>query len=381
LTSTAIDRSRAVPASLSSLTNVTDQIRTSAQAGADDLPLVVWEVLDTLVDPRRARGKRHRLATVIALALGAVLAGATSLAAIGDWAGDVPRWSWDRWQISRRPPAVSTIRRVLLAADADVLDAVLHAWLAALTTTAEPRPSSRPSSQPGTLRAVAVDGKTARGAVGADGRRAAMFSMVEHTSGTPLGQVEITGNGEITSFATVLDRIDLHDVVVTADALPTQKRHAHYLRRHGGHYVVIVKANQPGLHARLRALPWRSVPVGHVAHDKGHGRREVRTLHVISEISRGQPRLPFPHARQALRITRERVEIKTGTLSREVVYAVTDLTFEAAGPQLAAMIRGHWAIENRVHLVRDVTFRETPAASGRGPRPGPWPPCGTSPSA
>jgi hypothetical protein len=124
---TAIEWSPAVPASVSSLIRAAGQIPAPARSAAEDVPLTVWQGLDTVPDPRRARGKRHPLATVIALALGAVLAGAGSLAAIGDWAGAVPWWSWDRWRITRRPPGVSTIRRVLLAVDADVLDAVLHA--------------------------------------------------------------------------------------------------------------------------------------------------------------------------------------------------------------------------------------------------------------
>lgn len=94
-----------MPASASSLIQVADQIRRVLDPGSDDLPLGVWQVLDTLPDPRWRRGRRHSLATVLALALGAVLAGATSLAAIGDWATDVPAWSWSWWRIARRPPA------------------------------------------------------------------------------------------------------------------------------------------------------------------------------------------------------------------------------------------------------------------------------------
>lgn len=194
-----------------------------------------------------------------------------------------------------------------------------------------------------------------------------MCSMVDH-AGVPLGQVEIPATGEISSFATVLDRLDLHGVVITGDALHTQKAHARYLHRHGGHYLFIVKADQPALHARLRTLPWRQVPVGHVEHAKGHGRRESRTLQVISTTV---PRLPFPHARQAARIIRERVQTATGEVSRETVYAVTDLPYEHAGPaRLAALTRGHWTIENRVHLVRDVTYREDTSRvrTGTGPQ-------------
>lgn len=266
--------------------------------------------------------------------------------------------------ISRRPPETSTIRRVLLAVDADVLDAVWHARHATL----EPSPTPGAGDQSQGLRAVAVDGKIACGAVRADGTRAAMFSMVDHADGVPLGQVEIPATGEISAFPTVLDRLDRPGVIITGDALHTQKAHVRYLHRPSGHYLFIVKANQPTLHTRVRTLPWWQVPVRHVEPANSHRRHETRTLQVISTTA---PRLPCPHDRQAARITGERVQITTGEVSRETVYAVTDLPYQHAGPaRLAALAPGHWTIENRVHLVRDVTYREDASRvpTGTGPR-------------
>lgn len=139
-----------------------------------------------------------------------------------------------------------------------------------------------------------------RGARRPDGSRVHLVGVLEHSSGTVLTQVEVASKGsEIGAFVTVLDRVDLHGCVVTADAPHTQSAHAHYLHRHGGHYVLTVKGNQPTLRARCAALPWAQVPVGHVEHDKGHGRREQRTVQVITVV---QPRLPFPHARQVARV-------------------------------------------------------------------------------
>jgi len=247
-----IDRRPAVPAPVSSLIPLADALTARQVMAAQDVPVAVWEVLSTISDERDRRGRRHELATVLVVAVAAVVAGARSLAGIAGWAGDLPRWARPRLGIGRRPPSLSTIRRVLLQVDADVLDAVLHAWLAALAP---------PPPVPDAFRAVAVDGKTCRGAKRPDGTRVHLFSIVEHGTGTPLGQVLAETKGhEIAAFATVLDRLDLTDVVVTADALHTQRAHARYLHRHGAKYVFIVKRNQPSLHAQLAALPWAKVP-------------------------------------------------------------------------------------------------------------------------
>lgn len=317
----------------------------------------VWGVLSTIADHRCRRGRRHELATVLVVAVAGVLAGARSLASIAGWAGDLPGWARPRLGIGGRAPSLSTIRRVLVEVDADVLDAVLHAWLAALTPPMVPESFGVP------LRAVAVDGKTCRGARTGDGARVHLFSAVDHATGVPLGQVNAGGKDhEVAAFKAVLDRIDLDGVVVTADALHTQDGHAHYLHRHRGKYVFIVKRNRPKLHAQLASLPWKEVPAGDHTEEKSHGRRESRTLQVV-QVAAG---IGFPHARLAARITRTRVRATTGaaggtsrTTSTETVYAVTSLTWEEVRPaELARIIRGHWTIENGVHHIRDTTWDE-----------------------
>jgi predicted transposase YbfD/YdcC len=130
------------------------------------------------------------------------------------------------------------------------------------------------------------------------------------------------------------------------------------------HYVAIVKRNQPLLHAQVRALPWRQVPAGASARQTGHGRAETRTLKA-AHVSR----LDFPHARQAIKITRWRQDTGTGKVSRQAVYAVTSLTSADATMQdLGRLVREHWSIEAH-HHVRDVTFGEDGSASrtGHGP--------------
>jgi len=178
---------------------------------------------------------------------------------------------------------------------------------------------------------------------------------MDHTSRGVLGQAQVDGQtNEITQFRPLLEGLDLADIVVTADALHTQREHADWLVTHKhAAYLLIAKANQPALHQQLKALPWREVPVSDHTCDRGHGRVELRRLQVTTVAG-----LDFPHATQALRITR-RVRPLTGRRWRTVtVYAVTSLTAAQASPaRLADWIRGHWGIE-ALHHIRDTTFAE-----------------------
>jgi hypothetical protein len=91
-------------------------------------------------------------------------------------------------------------------------------------------------------------------------------------------------------FTALCDRIEINGAVITADALHAQHVHATYLHRRGAPYLLIVKRNQPGLHAQLAALPWRDVPVAYDKRERGHGRTERRILK-IAPVAAG---LAFP---------------------------------------------------------------------------------------
>ena len=172
---------------------------------------------------------------------------------------------------------------------------------------------------------------------------------------------------EITMFAGLLDQAgDLNDVLVSADALHAQREHAEYLHGRGAHYLVTVKGNQPGLLRQLRSLPWRDVPEGHAQDSRGHGRIERRIVKVVT-VTAG---LAFPHAAQAIQVTRKTRRPGSRKWRAETSYAITSLpTAQARPAQLAGWIRGHWKIENQLHWVRDVTFGEdgSTARTGTGP--------------
>ena len=120
----------------------------------------------------------------------------------------------------------------------------------------------------GRLRAVAVDGKTSRGARRADGTRVHLLGVAEH-GGRLLDHLEVdVKHNETSHFTELLEPLDLAGAVVTFDALHTVRANLDWLAKEKkAHYIAVVKQNQPLLHARVKALPWRQVPAGSTTRD------------------------------------------------------------------------------------------------------------------
>ena len=164
--------------------------------------------------------------------------------------------------------------------------------------------------------------KTCRGARRADGTRVHLLGAAEH-GGHLLDHLEVgVKHNETRHFTALLGPLDLAGAVVTFDALPTVRTNLNWLAGEmKARYIAVAKKNQLLLHVRVKAVPWRRVPVGSSACGTGHGRIETRTLKA-AHVSR----LISPHARQAIKITRWRQDTATGKISRETAYAVTSLT-------------------------------------------------------
>jgi hypothetical protein len=185
--------------------------------------------LATLHDPRRACGRRHPLVAILAMAAAAVLTGARSMAAIAEWAADAPqpvraafgarRDAPDHWVV----PAEATIRRTLARVDPTALAAVFGAWLADRDRPGRPGQQQR-------RRAVAVDGKTLRGAKRRDGRQVHLLAAMDHATRAVLAQRQVDGApGEVPAFQPLLADLELTGAVVTTDALHTHADAAEFL--------------------------------------------------------------------------------------------------------------------------------------------------------
>ncbi len=293
-----------------------------------------------------------------------MVTGAKSFGAIGQWARNAPQDALIRLGARavsvfgvRIAPSTATIRRIITT--------VCPGGLADLL-----------GCDPADADTLAVDGKSARGS--RHGITPAAHLLAAMTdSGQTVTQLRVPDKtNEITCFADLLAPFDLTGVTVTADALHAQRDHARFLvEDKKAHYVLCVKKNRPGLFEQLHSLPWKEVTAKFYDRAEGHGRRETRLVQASLTIED----LDFPHAAQAARITRHRTCINSGKRTRETVYVITDLTSRQASPQrLAKIARSQWIIENRLHFVRDVTFREDASKVHTGHGPETWPPSAAS---
>jgi hypothetical protein len=244
-------RSRLVAPFLPPLTSPRKE--SSWMIDANRLPLQgedgLMDLLQTLVDPRKPRGVRHPVATIVAISVCAALSGARSFCAIAQWAQGLSREALRQLGSKRRtPPSEPTIRRVLQRLDADRLDAQIGQWLV--------------RHHPLAGRAVAVDGKTLRG--GHDFGQSAphLLSAILHQEAVVIGQIAVEEKtNEIPKLPELLAPLPLEGAVVTADALHTQQETARYLvEDKKADYLFIVKDNQSTLRQDIADLDWTAFP-------------------------------------------------------------------------------------------------------------------------
>jgi predicted transposase YbfD/YdcC len=313
------------------------------------------EALEGIPDHRKARGVRHPLASILAIASCATLAGARSMVAVAEYANDCPQDVLARLGAKYHPdqkryiaPHHDTIHRALAAIDTAALDRAIGAWLYAQVTAGHLDEAQV---------SIALDGKAVRGSLREDGRALHLFSAMVHGAGIVIGQEEVDQkSNEITALRPLLEPIDITGAVVTADAMHCQRDHARYIvEDKKGDYLLQLKDNQPTLLAAIKAIDPSCFSAEHYETCRGHGRVEHRYVRV-SDVPEG---FDFPHAAQVVLVYRERANLADVMTSSETSYYLTSVTKErGTQEQLGRHVREHWGIENKVHWVRDWNFDE-----------------------
>ena len=323
--------------------------------------------LATVPDPRSRHGQRHPLSAILALVCCAIMCGAKSYAAIGQWAQDQDITLMHRLGFTRRPPKSGGIRKILIALDRGAFEHALTRWAEALLS----RPIAAEASLP---QAYALDGKSARGSFDGLQKAVHLLSLLAHESGLTLAQVAVPNGGEEKTnehkaALGLLEGLVLQGRLVTGDAMFCQRDFCQQVIDAGGDYLVFVKDNQPtllhdietafapaatGAFSPRQQRIWDQAMEPARTLDKGHGRVERRTLKATTALNEY---LDWPGVAQIGQVESE--VVKDGKTSHETRYFITSVSRSVAGAgQLLQWARGHWSVENRSHYVRDVTMGE-----------------------
>lgn len=323
-------------------------------------------VLAALSDPRRGQGLRYPLQTVVVTALMAMVCGSDDAQAMQSWGEANREWLESFVEMPHGPPTQDVFLAVFGALDPEKLSAVFRAWAALLALRLEAMGKH-----------IAVDGKTSRRSFDTARDKPAVHTVSAWMSeaGLVLGQRKTeTKSNEITAIPELLKVLDLRGATVTIDAMGCQTKIAETIIEGGGNYVLSVKDNQPTLHqelqdtfaeaadARQRSVDEQPRPPVEVFEevDKGHGRVETRTLSLCRDLSWITTSKRWKGLSFVAQIVRQRTVLTTGKTSTETAYFIgSDPAATAASANDS--IRRHWGIENQLHWVLDMAFREDDA--------------------
>jgi predicted transposase YbfD/YdcC len=312
------------------------------------------ERLQTIADPRRqCANLKHPLVDIIILGFCGVLGGCDDFVEIAEWAKVNEGFFRSFLELPHGIPSHDTFTRVFALLKPTTLQEVLLPWLL------ERR------GPPGDW--IHLDGKTLchTGRTSPKLKALHMVSAWAGQTGMTLGQVAVDAkSNEITAMPELLELLDLHAKIVTIDAMGCQKDIAEAIVAGGGDYILAVKDNQPTLHAEIQAAfataatPSARSPRLYTTEDHGHGREEQRTVQVLparGHVSAAQLAV-WLGVLTIVMVTRVGWCEATGKESMEVSYFLSSLPPNAR--RIGSAIRGHWSIENGLHWVLDVVFRE-----------------------
>jgi predicted transposase YbfD/YdcC len=312
------------------------------------------ERLKTISDPRRqCANLKHALVDILVLGFCGVLAGCDDFVEIVSWSRKNSDFLGTFLDLTHGIPSHDTFSRVFALVSPATLQGVLLPWL------------SERRGLPGEW--VHIDGKSMRRTRRTSRRLGALHVVSAWAGqvGLTLGQVAVEAkSNEITAIPELLALLDLRDKVVTIDAMGCQKDIAKIIVDGGGDYVLSAKDNQPKLCQGIAAAFARADREGttrpreHTTTNTGHGRFEERTVRVLP----AKGHLPswlrevWPGLRTLVMVVRVVTCLTTAVESEEVSYHISSLRPSAR--RIGQVIRGHWSIENGLHWVLDVVFRE-----------------------
>ena len=305
---------------------------------------------DEIEDPRRPGGNfRHELAEILTIILIGVICGCDTTDEIADYAEAKEGWLRSFLKLEHGVPSLSTFERIMNVIRPSALESVYRKWVYPYIG--------------GCLgKQIAIDGKTACGASKGRETLHTVSAWVREDS-ISLGQIKtVEKSNEITAIPELLDTLDIRGGVVTIDAMGCQKEIAKKIVSEEANYVLAVKKNHPDLYESIdEYYQWavnNPIEQKHLnvweEEDRSHGRVCVRRIMVNDEIEWYERKKEWTCLRSFIMV--ERIRKKEEGVSTERAYYISSM--EANAKKFASLIRGHWSVENNLHWMLDVAFRE-----------------------
>ncbi|MCO5186181.1 MAG: ISAs1 family transposase [Anaerolineae bacterium] len=324
----------------------------------------IADYFEEVEDPRRREGTRHPLITVITIALCAVIAHADSWPAVEEYARSKESWFRQFLEMPHGVPTQYTFRRVFLLLDPVQLQNSFMQWI-----------SDVQEMSGGDI--IAIDGKAIRRAFTKGGKKGAirMVNAWSEANRLVLGQVKVDAkSNEITAIPHLLDMLLLKGCIVTIDAMGCQREIARQVIDLEGDYLLALKKNQGTLFEDVDHLfhfanadNFDQPNMDYVDQvSKGHGRVEIRRCWVIADpewLAFLRRKHHWPELRSIVKVTGRR---STDDKRRkpDTRYYITSL--EPDAQHILAATRSHWGVENKVHWVLDIAFREDESRLRKG---------------
>jgi predicted transposase YbfD/YdcC len=306
-----------------------------------------------LADPRETRRCDHRLIDILAIAVCAVIACAESWEDIELYGRSKRAWLETFLELPNGIPSHDTFRRVFMLLDPDAFEACFATWAQSLAVGVE-------------REVIAVDGKTVRRSASRRHEHGPLHLVSAWASGRglALGQREVDGeSNEIAAIPELLEVLRLDGCIVTLDAMGCQKEIAERIRAKGADYLLVLKANHGRAFEAVREHFERTCfgrgsggrPVFD-ASDEGHGRLVRRRVFVSPAAKDLEPLCGWPDLSAVLAVETIRGVNGAHKVEAEIRYFLTSCDDDPA--VLVQAIRRHWSVENALHWVLDLTFRE-----------------------
>lgn len=312
--------------------------------------LSLQEVLEGIEDTRRERSVWYPLYEVLFIMLAAVICGATSYVKVEMFGKSKETWLRKYLKLENGIPDACTFRNIIKAIDTQQLHEMFVEWMS--------------NAVEQVTGVVAIDGKQARRTKDAKKKPLHVVSAFSAECSLVLGQLACEEkSNEITVIPKLLEMLEIKGCIVTIDAMGTQTEIAEKIIDKGADYILALKENQKTLYrdVALYFEEYRKNPSGlpaacyAVSHSQGHGRYERRTCYICEDIGWLEGRKKWSNL-HGIGVIFSEAE-KNGNTSKQAHYFIYSRSSMTASQLLEAK-RSHWSIENRLHWVLDMQFRE-----------------------